>query len=176
MGASLQKMGSRAHALYGHLATYGMGVEMLPEFKSNILEPVPAIGVSDAGRDYLVLNWTSPKVEPKQYLIQTSRYVLNKATGLPMKTWVNVDGWKPVTMPAGSSAARIDGLQPSTEYEWRVLGVDREGKLSPASALLRVITLPPLTIPGWVWQLATAGLAVIILLTIRRMREQRAAA
>ncbi len=171
---AMVQMDGKAAAFYGHLATYGVGLEALPQFKSVILEPVPAIGVREAGRDYMVLTWATPKVEPKTYLIQTSRLVRNEATGMPLKTWTNVEGWKPVTVPAGVAAARIEGLQPNTEYEWRVLGVDHEGKLSPSSDLLRVITLPPYSVPGWVWQLLIAAVVLCGIYLLRRVREQRA--
>lgn len=171
---SLEKMDSKTALIYGQLATYGLGLESLPEFKSKILDPVPAIGVSEAGRDYVVLTWSAPKVEPKEYLIQTSQLVRNEATGLPLKSWRNVDGWTPVTVPAGSAAAKIEGLLPDTEYELRVLGVDHEGKLSPSSDLLRVFTQPPFTIPGWVWQLLMGVVLAVAILVTRRVREQRA--
>lgn len=171
---SMEQMNAKSAIFYGHLATYGFGAESLPQYKSKILEPVPDIGVSEAGRDYLVLTWSSPKVEPKRYLIQTSQLIRNEATGMPMKSWRNVDGWKPLTVPAGTSAARIEGLDPDTEYELRVLGVDHEGKFSPSSDLLRVFTQPPFIIPGWVWQLLIGVILAAGVMVTRRVREQRA--
>lgn len=171
---SMQQMTGKSAEFYGRLATFGLGIESLPEYKSKILEPVPAIGVSEAGRDYVVLTWGSPKVAPERYLIQTSLLVRNEATGMPMKSWRNVDGWKPVPVPNGASAARIEGLQPDTGYELRVLGVDHDGKLSPSSDLLRVFTQPAFTIPGWVWQLLIGAVLAVTVMVFRRVREQRA--
>jgi len=155
---SMATASPQAVELYGRLATFGGGgVEAIPRFRSNILDPVPAIGVKEAGKDYLVLHWQSPKVEPKSYLVQESFYVVNKATGIPLKSWKNVEGWKPVTADAGTAAARIEGLTPATQYEYRVLGVDNEGKFSPPSDLLQV-ALPAVSgLPGWVWLFLLGG-------------------
>lgn len=173
-GLVYSKMSPQAVELFGRLATFGAGAEIVPQFRSSILEPVPAIGVKEAGKDYLVLHWQSPKVEPKSYLVQESFYVMNKATGIPLKTWKNVDGWEPVTAPAGTAAARIAGLTPATQYEYRVLGVDNEGKFSPPSDLLQV-ALPAVSgLPGWLWLLLVGGALMLVVLMLRRVQEQRA--
>jgi len=167
------QMSPQAVELYGRLATFGAGIEAIPQFRSNILDPVPAIGVKEAGKDYLVLHWQSPKVEPKSYLVQESFYVVNKATGIPLKSWKNVEGWKPVTSDAGTAAARIEGLTPATQYEYRVLGVDNEGKFSPPSDLLQV-ALPAVSgLPGWVWLFLLGGALALGVLMLRRIQEQR---
>jgi len=158
---------------FSHLATYGLGLEILPQYKSNILDAVPAIGVHEAGRNHIVLAWMAPKVEPKQYLVQTSYLLRNETTGIPLKSWRNVENWKPVTAPAGVVAGRIDGLEPNTEYEWRILGMDHEGKFSPASDLLRVATLPPFSLPAWAWMMIVGALVAIGVFMFRRLQEQR---
>ena len=167
------RMSPQAVEMFGRLATFGAGVEIVPQFRSTILGPVPAIGVKEAGRNHVVLHWQSPEVEPKSYLVQESFYVLNKATGIPLKTWKNVEGWEPVTSVAGTAAARIQGLEPETQYEYRVLGVDNEGKLSPPSDLLQV-ALPAVSgLPGWLWILLLGGALVFAVLMVRRVQEQR---
>lgn len=161
--------------LQASLATYGLGVESLPMFKSATLDRVPAIGLKDAGSNYIELAWQTPSVEPKLYLVQRAEMHHNEKTGLPFKSWRIVEGWKPVDkMPAGTAGARIEGLQPNTDYEWRVLGVDDENKLSPASDILRV-TMPPIKVmPLWVWLLAAGTLILASLLIMRRVRAQQA--
>jgi hypothetical protein len=168
------RMSPKGVALYSQLATFGLGIDAVPQLRSAILDPVPAIGVKEAGKNYVVLQWQSPKVEPKSYLVQESFYVVNKATGIPLKSWKNVEGWQPVTVPAGTSAARIEGLSPDTQYEWRVLGVDNDGKFSPPSDLLQVALPAAFSLPGWVWQLIIGVAVVLAVLMVRRAREQRA--
>jgi hypothetical protein len=168
------KMSPKGVALFGQLATFGLGIDAIPQLRSAILDPVPAIGVKEAGKNYVVLQWQSPKVEPKSYLVQESFYVVNKQTGIPLKSWKNVEGWEPVTVPAGTSAARIEGLLPETQYEWRVLGVDNEGKFSPPSDLLQVSLPAAFSLPGWAWQMIIGLVVVLAVLMVRRAREQRA--
>lgn len=172
-GLIYSRMSPQAVELFGRLATFGAGAEMVPQFRSSILDPVPAIGVKEAGKDYLVLHWQSPKVEPKSYLVQESFYVVNKATGIPLKTWKNVESWEPVTSAAGTAAARIKGLTPATQYEYRVLGVDNEGKFSPPSDLLQVALPSVSSLPGWIWLLLLGGALLLVVLMLRRVQEQR---
>lgn len=160
--------------MFGRLATFGIGAEALPQFQSKILDPVTSIGVSEAGRDYMVLTWSPPKVEPKEYLVQTSSLVPNKATGLLLKSWSNVEGWKPVVGSGGQRAGRIEGLSPGHEYEWRVLGVDNEGKFSQSSDLIRVRTLPPFEMPLWFWLFISGALLGTGAIIYRRVQAQRA--
>lgn len=160
--------------MFGRLATFGFGAESLPQFQSKILDPVTSIGVSEAGRDYLVLTWTPPKVEPKEYLVQTSSLVPNKTTGLLLKSWKNVEGWKPVVGPGGTMAGKIEGLSPGMEYEWRVLGVDHEGKLSQSSDLIRVSTMPPFEMPFWFWVFILGAALAAGVIIYRRVQAQRA--
>ena len=173
---ALSSMSKRDVTMFGRLATFGFGAESLPQFQSKILDPVTSIGVSEAGRDYLVLTWTPPKVEPKEYLVQTSSLVPNQATGFFLKTWKNVKGWKPVIGAAGTMAGRIEGLSPGREYEWRVLGVDHEGKFSQSSDLIRVNTLPPFEMPLWFWVFISGALLAAGVVIYRRVEAQRALA
>ena len=74
---------------------------------------------------------------------------------------------------AGTAAARIEGLTPATQYEYRVLGVDNEGKFSPPSDLLQV-ALPAVSgLPGWVWLFLLGGALALGVLMLRRIQEQR---
>lgn len=170
---SFSQMSKGDVTMFSRLATFGIGAEALPAFQSKVLDPVPGIGLRDAGRDFVVISWNSPKLEPKAYLLQSSELVPNKATGLWLKTWKNVEGWKPLHDTPGINAGRIDGLEPNTQYEWRVIGVDQEGKFSPSSDLLRVTTLPAFTLPGWFWAFLVSSLGAVGLFVFRRVREQR---
>jgi hypothetical protein len=67
----------------------------------------------------------------------------------------------------------MEGLQPGQEYELRVIGVDDQGKFSPSSDLLRVMTLPPFHFPMWGWFAISGGLLGIITLVVLRVRDQR---
>lgn len=169
----LSQMNKRDLSMMSRLASFGFGLESVPAFQSKTLEAVPDIGAIDAGRDYVTLSWGSPKIEPKAYLVQRSVWVPNKQTGLLLKSWENVEGWKPVKGPKGGNAGRIERLDPASRYEFRVLGVDQEGKFSPASDLLQISTLPAFQIPGWMWALMLCSVTGAVLFVMRRVREQR---
>ena len=173
MYGMMGRMSDQALTLHSGLLTYGLSPDMVPELRSKLLDAVPSIGVSEVGKDYMVIGWQKPKVEPKEYLLQTSRFVANKATGLPFKVWELVKGWEKVSGPSGAVFARISDLKPGVEYEWRVVGVDETGKFSPGSDLLRVMTRPQGKVPTWALLGGIGVLLALIALIVKRVNEQR---
>ncbi len=167
------RMSDQALTLHTGLMTWGLSPDMVPELRSKLLDAVPAIGVSEVGKDYMVIGWQKPKIEPKEYLLQTSKFVANKATGLPFKIWSLVTDWKKVPSPSGTVSAQITGLKPGVEYEWRVVGVDEQGKYSPGSDLLRVMTQPQTKLPVWAWLGGLGVLLALVGLIVKRVNEQR---
>ncbi len=160
---TLSKMTPGTAAAYGQLMTFGVSPTTMPAFQSHSLEPVPSIGVMDLGKDNVVLLWEAPKVEPSKYLIETSFLTKNTATGLWLKIWKPHDEWEKVKSPkSGLTAAKVTGLNPETQYELRVLGIDSEGKFSRPSDIVQVATLSPFRLPGWIWP----ALGSVILLAV----------
>jgi hypothetical protein len=172
---AMEKMSPAQLMLQSVVNTYGLGPEMLPGQKSTILDAVPMIGISQVGRDHLVIGWQTPKMEPKQYLLQSSRTsdVVHDGRNTRMKVWEDVKNWTKAPAPPGIVGARLEGLEPGKEYELRVIGVDDEGKFSPSSDLLRVMTLPPFHFPMWGWFAIIGGLLGIVALVVLRVRDQR---
>ncbi|MDB6117100.1 MAG: fibronectin type protein [Verrucomicrobiaceae bacterium] len=159
----LSKMSSGTVAAYGRLMNFGVSPTTLPAFQSHRLDPVPHIGVTELGKDNVVLLWEAPKVEPSKYLIETSYLVKNTATGLWLKVWKPHDEWEKAKSPdAGLTAAKVSGLRPETQYELRVLGIDNEGKFSAPSDIVQISTLSPFRLPGWIWP----ALGSVILLAV----------
>ena len=66
---------------------------------------------------------------------------------------------------------QVDGLQPASQYEFRLAAKDREGKISLPSQIFVVETKLPWTVPGWIWRsliIAALALVVYVLQKIRR--------
>jgi len=158
---------ARSAAFYA--SNFGFGQSDVAEFKSSTLTPVAGIGLMDAGRDHLVLSWSNPEVEPARYQIEVPVRVTGEPGTPPMKLWKPLTEWKDVTAPDGMSAARIDGLSPGLQYEFRICGVDADGKMSKPSDIITVATMPPLKMPWWAWMV----LGCIVLLAGVLILQQR---
>ncbi|MDB6137655.1 MAG: fibronectin type protein [Verrucomicrobiaceae bacterium] len=159
----LSKMSPKEAAAYSRLMTFGVSPTTMPPFQSRSLDPVPKIGVSDLGKDNLVLQWEEPKIAPLKYLLETSFMVRNTTTGLWLKVWKPYDSWETLKSPqSGLAAARVTGLTPETQYELRVLGIDHDGKFSAPSDIVQIATLSPFRLPGWTWP----ALGGVILLAV----------
>ncbi len=151
---------------YANLMNFGISASTAPPLQSHSIDPVPNIGVMERNRDNLVLVWEAPKVEPSNYLIESSYLVKNAATGMFLKTWKPFTEWKREKSPGqGLTAARLTELTPETRYEFRVLGIDKEGKFSTPSSIVQVATASPFRLPGWTWQVLTALILLAIAYT-----------
>lgn len=153
-------------------STFGFGPGDSPEQRSKTLQPVPEVGLLEAGRDHLVIGWRNPDTEPARFEVESAMNIAGKDTGLPVKTWTPVKEWKSAPAPDGASAARIDGLKPGLRYEFRVVGIDADGKYSKPSDIIMVSTLPPFKMPAWLWTLVGA----LVLLAGLMVYRQRMAA
>jgi hypothetical protein len=158
----------KARLAAGLNAHFGIGMSEMPEFKSSTLEPVEQIERWDVGQNHLVLAWKNPTVEPARYQVEAPMTIKAPGTSIPVKTWKPLKEWEETSAPAGKSAARIPGLSPGEWYEFRVVGVDSEGKVSPPSDIIQVSTLPPYRAPYWVWVLSAALLGLAVLLVYRQ--------
>jgi len=152
-----------------YTAAVGVGPGDAPGNRSRTLEQISDIGVLEAGREHLVLAWKNPAVEPARFEVETPLQLRGQDFKSSVKTWIPVKNWTPAPAPDGASAARIEGLAPGARYEFRVAGVDADGKYSKASNIVMVSTLPPFRMPGWLWVL-TGGLVLMAVLMIYRQR------
>lgn len=156
-----------------YASMFGFGQGDAPERRSNTLKPVPEIGLLEAGRDHLVIGWKNPETEPSRFEVESAMSIAGKDSGIPVKTWAPVKDWKTAPAPDGASAARIDGLKPGLRYEFRVVGVDADGKYSKPSDILMVNTLPPFRMPVWLWSLIGALVLLAGLMVYRQRLATR---
>ena len=168
----LSKMSPKEAAAYGQLMTFGISPTTMPPFQSHAIDPVPKIAVMERGKDNVVLLWEEPKVAPTNYLVETSYLVKNSDTGLWLKAWKPHDSWEKVKSPQnGLAAAKITGLQPESQYELRVLGIDNIGKFSAPSDIIQVSTLSPFRLPGWIWPALGGVILLAVAFTAYQLKQ-----
>lgn len=137
------QMTAKAAAL-GMVQQFGLGLESLPVFRSQLVDPMQAVRAFDVGAEHVVLGWLLPEQNPPATVrVETAQFVFNKELKTVLKTWAEVKGWQPAQAPEGAGAARIEGLVAGRQYEFRVLGVDSQGRLSKGSDIVSIQTLPP---------------------------------
>jgi hypothetical protein len=128
-------------ALLGMVQQFGVGLDSLPQFQSPTVDPMQAVRAFDLGPDFVVVGWLLPEQNPPASVrLECAKTTYNAELRAPLKTWEEVKTWQPASAPEGAGAARISGLQPNRQYEFRVLGVDSQGLLSKGSDLLTIQT------------------------------------
>ncbi len=169
-GLSNEALRTRAKLiLLAHLVTHGMPV---PASSINPhLERVGGLTVLDTSSSGMTLEWTKPPVMPAGWAIEYAGMAYLKEYNAFGKIWTRYPNWKPVDAEEGKVAVRLFGLQPDSQYELRVMGLDREGKISEPSRPVVGITPQPWRVPGWVWRvLIVAALSLVgyVLFRVRR--------
>jgi hypothetical protein len=146
-------------AVFGYLATYGLPV--LKSMVSPHLQKIDGIEFIEQGREHLVLAWKEPADKPESYLLEQGYSVMNQPTGRWLKGWREMPNVEKIEGEAGKHTVRITKLVPNSRYEFRVLGVDENGKVSEPSDIHFFSTAPPWHFPWWTTQ-ALVALALVI--------------
>lgn len=152
------------------LATQGFSAELLSI--NPHLERVTKIEAHGATQSGLVLSWPQPKVKPVSWRVEAASDGYRRETGMLAKFWEPISNWRAVEgKDADKISVHVNALNPGTFYEFRVMGVDAEGKVSAPSPSIVVATLPVWRVPSWVWRvlvIAALGMVFYILLRVRR--------
>ena len=144
-------------ALLAYIAEKGLP---MPKDKVNpFLERITSLDLVSKSRNDAVLAWPRPGVMPSGWVVEKAGQTLNPTTGLIIKTWSRYKQWEPTEVDGDRIGMRILGLEPSTVYEFRVMGVDREGKVAEPTVSMRVETDEPWRLSPWFWRLLMLGLA-----------------
>jgi hypothetical protein len=145
----------------GYMHRNGIGIESMASKQSQVINPMQAVRAFEIGANYIVLGWLLPEENPPQKVrIEVAQRIAGKDLMHSAKIWVEVKDWKVAQAPEGAGAARIQGLNASNSYEFRVLGEDSEGKFSKASDILLVTTGPAPKLLDKLW------VAIIILVLL----------
>lgn len=161
---------SKQHAaMLAYIAEKGLP---LPKNKVNpFLERILSLDLVSKSRNEAVLAWPRPTVMPSGWVVEKASQQLNPSTGLIIKEWSRHKEWEPTEVDGDRIGIRILGLEPLTAYEFRVLGVDREGKVAEPTISMRLVTDEPWRISPWFWRiimLTVAGLAAYYLYRLRQ--------
>ncbi|MBL9117745.1 MAG: fibronectin type III domain-containing protein [Verrucomicrobiaceae bacterium] len=152
----------------------GFGIGDDPNRRSKVFtEDVKGIGLLATGRDHLVIGWQSPEPEPARYQVEYPVMIASKTTGLLTKTWLPMKEWEPASAPDGMTAAKVYGLSPGSQYEFRVCAIDGDDKFSLPSDVLITSTLPPLRMPWWVWTILSALVVLAGVLIVNQRLSSR---
>ncbi len=159
----LAVLSDRQALVMSYVATYGLPISK--DLRSTHLQKIESIELVEQSRDHFVLAWKEPADKPAGYLLEQGYQVRNQATGRWLKAWVAMPGVQPIKGDAAKHTVRVSNLQPSTRYEFRLLGVDKDGKVSEPSDIHFFATAEPWRWPAWTWQ-ALVGVALLIFLFV----------
>ena len=156
-------------AVVTYLAARGMPTPA--QFVNPYLEAVGPLQMLESKPGHVVIAWAKPALPPSGWKVETAATVFSKELGLFTKIWNRHAKWQPVDVGGNKAGVRVSGLQPSSQYELRVMAVDREGKVSEPSPPLLVYTSEPWRIPSWVWRFFIAGALGLIGYILHRVRR-----
>ncbi len=148
------------------------GLPIPKQFINPYLERVASLALTERTSSSLTLAWKKPDIAPAGWILETSSQIYSPAHGVFIKAWNRVNNWKPVEgSEVNKIAVRLHSLNPTTQYEIRVMGVDREGKVSEPSPQALFSTAQAFRIPSWIsriFLLGALGLVIYVLYRVRR--------
>lgn len=165
-----QGRSSKQSALMSYLQTEGW-----PLSKALInpyLERVMSVQMVKNTTSSLTLAWKKPDIAPAGWILEYSSQLFDAGQGFTVKSWGRFNNWKPVEGGAADKVTvQLHSLRPGAQYEFRIMGVDRDGKLSEPSPRMLFSTKEPWRIPSGLWRtlmVVALGLVVYILYRVRR--------
>lgn len=157
------------HVKMAQLSNYGVPVER--DRINPFLEQVTDLQLLDRTSSSLTIAWKNPSVKPAGWIIEGSTMVLTKeGTGNFVKVWVPLKRWKIVDGGAGRVAARLEMLPSSVRIELRIMGVDRDNKISEPSPGFIIMTGDAWRIPAWIWWLMATAVFASAVYVLNKMR------
>lgn len=148
------------------------GLPIPKELINPYLERITRVELIESTSSTLTLAWKKPDIVPAGWYVEASSQVYDPGQGIVMKKWVRTNSWK---LEEGGAADKITikfhSLTPGSPYEFRIMGVDREGKLSEPSPRMLFTTKDSWRIPTWLWRtmlVVALGLVAYVLYRVRR--------
>lgn len=136
----------------------------LPISKEKInpyLERVKDVSVLDRTSSSITIAWKKPEVVPAKWEVEASSVACVAEAKTFIKVWKTFKTWEPYPMQGDKIGIRLHTLPEASQIEIRIMGVDRDGKVSAPSNPIVLGTLSGWQIPSWFWQL----LIVVVLVT-----------
>lgn len=153
------------------LATKGVEMERV-KINPN-LEQVREVTVSGLTQSNILLSWPQPKVKTSKWRVEAANNGIKPEDGMMVKFWEPISNWQPVenSNAKGMVTVNIDSLKPGAQYEFRVFGVDEEGRVSRPSPSILVTTLPAWRVPAWLWRTLILGSLGTLLYLLYRVKR-----
>lgn len=153
--------------MLAYLAATGM-----PISKDNInpyLERVNQIEVRNRSTNSITIAWKKPEMMPAGWSIETASWA-RVPTGELIKAWVPMKNWEPVNAGDKFVGARLKSLSPESHIEIRLMGVDRDGKVSEPS-MFAMETMAAHRWPSWIWEAASVTVLLLLFGALYCIRE-----
>ncbi|CAN5784141.1 hypothetical protein BH11VER1_BH11VER1_39480 [soil metagenome] len=136
------------------------------------LERVMQVQQIENSATTITLAWKKTDIAPAGWILEYSSQLYDSAQGFTVKSWARFNNWKPVEGgPADKVMVKLHSLRPGAQYEFRIMGVDRDGKISEPSPRMLFTTKESWRIPSWLWRtfmVLALGLVVYVLYRVRR--------
>jgi len=151
---------------------YASGVTLNHPGTNPNLDPIAGIYAPSRTSSSIQLAWDKTKVKPAGWRVEYASDGFDPKSGIMVKFWEPLKDITPQEdQESGKMTASIKSLRPAAQYEFRVLGVDQEGKLSRPSPVIMVSTLPEWRVPAWVWRTLLMTALGVVLFILYRMRR-----
>ncbi|HEY2573816.1 MAG TPA: hypothetical protein VGH65_07095 [Verrucomicrobiaceae bacterium] len=155
--------------MYGYLGSAGIPVAR--ERINPFLERVTALDLLDRRSHSLTIAWKKPSVMPSGWIIEVATMAqAEQSGGSFVKLWTPLKNWKLVNGGSDRVTALIDPLPPSVQIELRIMGVDRDEKISEPSPGFVMTTAESWRIPSWLWQVMAAVLLTGLAYVLNKIR------
>lgn len=147
------------------------GLPMPKEAINPYLDEVRGLGVEESDSSSITVSWEKPSVMPSGWVVELASMAYNQEHKTFVKLWNRYPNWKPAEAEGERIAIRLFGLRPAEQYEMRIMGVDREGKVSKPSKPLLAHTPDTWRVPAWAWRLMIVGALCLVGYVLFRVRR-----
>jgi hypothetical protein len=135
------------------------------------LDQVSGLGVEESDSSSVSVSWEKPSVMPSGWVVELASMAYNNELKTFVKIWNRYPNWKPIEVEGERVGIRLFGLRPAEQHEMRIMGVDREGKVSKPSNSLLAHTPDTWRVPAWAWRLMIVGALGLVGYVLFRLRR-----
>jgi len=151
------------------LATEGLPPP--PEMINPDLERVERADLVSRKSTSITISWKKPTLPPAAWIIEFANYIKDTRSGIISKDWRVCSTAKLVAADKDKVGLLIHSLKPNTNYEARIMAVDRDGKVSYPSPVFQLVTADSWHFPSWLlWTFLLLSLALVFYVLIRVRR------
>lgn len=155
--------------MLSYLASAGFPV---PKERINpFLGRVTGIELLERTSHSLTIAWKKPSVTPAGWIIESAGLArAGEDGGTFVKLWVPLKNWKIVDGGENRVAVLIDSLPAAARFELRIMGVDRDEKVSEPSPGFIITTSDRWRVPEWFWRTLVVGVLLVAAYVLNKMR------